>query len=774
MKRKILVSIIALVFLTAGFCAPGWAQSRVSPDKPIIKIQIKGNQTVSTTTILHKMKMRKGDVFQENVLNKELKRLYAMGYFSDVFVETKENVEGVVVIFTVVEKPVIEKIEFQGNVRIRSPHLYKKLSIKEGMLLDFNLIAQDVSEIRTFYIDEGYSRVEVDYRIESDPDTGKAVVVFLVKEGSALKIKSISFEGNENIPAKELEKYMATKPAWFFIRKGAFDEAKFRTDLDRIRAVYRSKGFLDARVTSEVDYSEDSATMHLTVVINEGKNYIVGKISIRGELAFPEEEMRDMIKVKSGDPFDFKKVKEDIDSIRAFYYDKGYMNADIDLQHKVDSITGEMDLAYEIHAHDVVYVGKVNIIGNTKTRDKIIRRELRLYPGEKYDGNTLKRSKERIYNLGFFEDVYFETVPTDEEDVKDLNVSVKETKTGELSFGGGYSSTDAFIGFVQVSQNNFDILNFPTFMGGGQSFTLKGEMGSARTNFFISWADPWILDFPLLFGFDLYRNEHKKYGTSGYDYDERRTGGDLRFGKELTERLATGLVYNLEEIKISQIPDDASQYLRDEAGINTLSRLTWSLNYDDRDNIYSPSKGWVAGMSLENAGGFLGGNKDFLKGYIYVSYYYSILQIAVLELKGRAGLVEPYGQSKTVPIYERFFAGGATTIRGYKERAVGPRDPNDEALYVGGDAMLLGNAEITFPVFKKLLKGAVFFDIGTVMPEARDMFRLAGDQYKMGAGMGVRVKTPIGPVKLDWGYPLSDNHGDKKEGQLYFSVSHGF
>ncbi len=314
----------------------------------MIKIQIKGNQTVSTTTILHKMKMRTGDVFQESVLNKELKRLYAMGYFSDVFVETKENVEGVIVIFTVVEKPVIEKIEFQGNVRIRSPHLYKKLSIKEGMLLDFNLIAQDVAEIRAFYVDEGYSRVEIDYRIESDLDTGKAVVVFLIKEGGALKIKSISFEGNENIPAGELEKYMATKPAWFFIRKGAFDDIKFQTDLDRIRAVYRSKGFLDARVTGKVDYLADNTTMHLTVVINEGKNYIVGKVSIRGELGFPEEKIRNMIKVETGDPFDFKKIKEDMDNIRALYYDKGYMNADIDLQHKVDPVTGEMDLAVAV------------------------------------------------------------------------------------------------------------------------------------------------------------------------------------------------------------------------------------------------------------------------------------------------------------------------------------------------------------------------------------------------------------------------------------------
>ncbi len=781
--KKVFLSgfVLVMVFLFSYSASAQPEQDTVTgqetvteTSKRISTVQIKGNKSVSTTTIINKLKLKPGDIFLESALNKELKRLYATGYFSDVFVETEVHAEGVIVTFVVVEKPIVEKIEFRGNVRIKSPRLSQELSVKEGTLLDFNLLSQDVNAIKIRYVEEGYSKVGVDYEIETKPDTEGVTVVFLVNEGQSLKIRSIKIEGNENLASSEIEKYMATKTEWWFIRKGAFDEEKFQTDLDRIATVYRSKGFLDVRVDSTVEYSPDGQDIHLTILVDEGKEYTVGEISVIGNLAFPENEIREQIKIKSGTAFDFQKIKGDVDNIRAFYYDKGYMDADIGLRHKYNSSTDRMDLIYDIQSHDEIYVGRINVIGNTKTKDKIIRRALRVYPGAKYDGKKLKRSKERIYNLGFFEDVYFETTPTDRKDVNDLNVTVKETKTGELSFGGGYSSIDAFIGFVQIRQRNFDAMDFPTFTGAGQDLTVRGEIGSARTNYFLSWTDPWVLDYPLLFGADLYRQEHKKYGLSGYDYNEMRFGGSARLGKELTDELSTGLVYNLEEVKISDIPGDASEGLKAELGTNTLSRLTWDLRYDTRNNKYSPSQGWISGMSLENAGGFIGGNRAFVKGYIHSSFYYSIFEGIVLELKARFGLASSYAGTEDVPVYERFFAGGAATIRGYKERAVGPRD--SAALFIGGNALAIGNAEVTFPLFKDLLKGAVFYDIGNVMQKPGDLFKTSGggEGYKMGFGAGVRVKTPIGPVKLDYGYPLSENHGDKKEGQFYFSVSHGF
>jgi outer membrane protein insertion porin family len=773
-KRIAFILVIALALFCAGDSAK--AQDRIVSGQRVQEIQVMGNQAISTATIMNRLKMKPGDEVNEAALNNEIRRLYATGYFADVFVRIEDRPEGAIVVFTVAEKPVIGRIEFKGNSKIRTQRLEKRISAKEGDILDFSAASADVSAVRNAYIEQGYSGVDVDYKVEQDPVTGRAVLVFIVREGEARKIRKITFEGNANFPSSELEKFMSTKTAWWWIRKGAFDEEKFQADISRIRNFYRSKGFLDARVTSRMDYSEDGNDMFVTVVIDEGKLYLLGELSIQGELAFPEDEVYFRTKVRSGDPFDLGKIREDVENVRTLYYDRGYMNAEIDIAQKYNASTDRMDLTYNIVAHDVVYVGMVNVIGNIGTKDKVIRREMRLYPGERYDGEKLKKSKERIYNLGYFEDVYFDTSPTSRMDVMDLNVTVKETKTGEFSLGGGYSSVDAFIGFVQLRQRNFDVMNFPTFTGSGQDLTIRAELGSHRTNYFIGWTDPWIFDLPYLFGFDLYRTEQSRSGDTGYGYDETRMGGSLRLGKELTDNLNTGLVYNLEEVKISDIADEATDALKREVGSNFISRITWNLKYDIRDNMFSPTKGFVAGTSIENAGGFIGGDKDFYKFYGYLYYYHSIIENVVLELKGSGGFVQDYGKSDEVPIYERYFAGGARTIRGYKERGVGPRDRGTNSA-LGGEAILIGNAEVSFPVFKNLVKGAVFFDIGNVWEEA-DLKALTGAKddagFKAGAGVGVRVRTPIGPVKLDWGYPLSDNYDDKKEGQFYFSVTHGF
>ncbi|MBF0253027.1 MAG: outer membrane protein assembly factor BamA [Candidatus Omnitrophica bacterium] len=779
--RLRIISVILCVFV-ALFSLVDSSHAQSARGKSLVDIVIKGNYSISSSTILNRLKIKPGDIYDEGALNKEMKRMYGMGFFSDVTVEVEDRADGVIAIFIVTEKPLITEIIFNGNSRLKTPKLKKKINLAEGDLLNFNQIAEDAAAIRNYYIEEGYSEAKVEYTVDTGVSGDTAKVIFNISEGTAMKVKTIKFEGNEKFKSGELAAIMTTKTAWWFIRKGAFDDEKFAEDLARISTFYRSKGFLDVQVTSREDFSDEGKFMNVIVVINEGQQYRIGDVTIKGNLVFGEKEIMDLVKIKTEDPFDYQKMQDDLESIRMFYYDKSYMNAEVDIEHRFNPVTNSMDIVFHVNANQEIYVGKVNISGNTKTKDKVVRREVRLYPGEKYDGKQLKRSKERIYNLGYFEDVFFETVPTSDPNVKDLDVTVKETKTGEFSFGGGYSSVDAFIGFAQIRQRNFDILDFPTFTGAGQDLVIRTELGSARTNYLLSWTDPWIFDYPLLFGFDIYREEHNKFGLSGYGYDEQRTGVSFRLGKELTEYLSMGLVYNLEEIKISNMPDNASNALLKEVGTNVVSKLTWNTNYDKRDNKFSPTKGYFLGSSLENAGGFIGGDKDFVKGTGTAKTYYSIIDNVVLELKGFMGLADNYGKSDELPIYERFFAGGATTIRGYEQRAVGPRDTgSDEA--IGGEAIVTGNAEINFPIYKNIVKGAVFYDVGNVWASVSDVFantdnEISGAKYssgfKQGAGIGVRVKTPIGPVKLDYGYPLSDNYDDKKEGQFYFSISSGF
>jgi outer membrane protein insertion porin family len=446
------------------------------------------------------------------------------------------------------------------------------------------------------------------------------------------------------------------------------------------------------------------------------------------------------------------------------------MNSVVDAERVLNPDTGNIDIAFKIEGKDPVYVGKIDIRGNVKTRELVVRRELRIYPGERFDGAKIKRSKERIYNLGLFENVTFDTEPTDDPAVQNLIVGVKETKTGEFSFGGGYSSIDMLMGFIEVTQRNFDILNFPTFMGGGQNLSLKAELGMVSSNYDISWTDPWIFGFPYAFGFDLYRTEHNKRGDLGWIYDETRWGGDLRLGKEFTDTFRGDMLYRLEDVNISNIIDNASQDVKDEAGSNWISSLTLALTQDTRDNIYNPGKGYLIGFTIEDAGGIFLGDKNFFKGTLSASYYHTFFNIIVLELKGRGGMGGAYGSTAKMPIYERFYAGGANTIRGYKERRVGPRDPGSNEP-IGGDSILVANTELTFPIYERMIKGAVFYDIGNVW-RSSNQFMNGG--YKQGVGVGVRVKTPIGPVRLDYGWPLNKNYDDDQTGELYFSMSRGF
>ena len=747
----------------------GFVFAQSTEEKMILTVKIKGNLAISTQIILSKIRTSPGKVVSQEMINDDIKRLYAMGYFTDVAIDVEDYEKGVAVTIIVEEKPVVSEITFEGNKRLRASQLKKVMQTKEGDMLKFSSLSQDMNELKSFYERNGFNQVEVKYELDKNEDNQVIIKVF-VDEKERIKIKKISVEGNEAVAKKIILGMMSTQTAWLF-RKGYFDNEMFEQDLIKIKMHYQNLGYLDTSITPAFDYEEIKGLMYITLKINEGKQYHVGEIKIGGNIILPKEEVEERVAMKAGDPFSYNKLRGDVESIRGLYYHKGYMNAEIGADRTLDPVNQKINIDFAIDAKEIVYIGKVNIKGNTKTKDVILRRELRIYPGEKFDGDKIKRSKERLYNLGFFEDIYFETIPTDKLNINDLEINVKETKTGEFSFGGGYSSVDEFIGFVQVVQKNFDLLNFPYFTGDGQNLVIKGEIGMVRNDYEISWTEPWIFDYPLAFGFDAYHRTHLRTTNVGYGYKEVRSGGDVRFGKEFWEYFRSDLLYRMENVDISDVADDASQDEKDEEGSNWLSSIIFGVQFDNRDNVFSPTKGVVSTLSVENTGGFLFGDKNFVKGFFSASFYYSPIQKIVIEFKGRAGMGDSYGNTDKIPIYERFYAGGATTIRGYKERRVGPRDPSSNDP-VGGEALLVGNIELTFPIYEKVIKGAVFYDIGNVWGSIEDF--AVGGNYKQGAGIGIRVKTPIGPLKLDWGYPLNDNHDDKREGELYFSMSHGF
>ncbi len=752
--------------------------------KLVTGIDVKGNKNISTNTIVSKMKTRIGSPYQENVVSDDLKRLYLLGYFSDIKIDTQNYKDGVKIILTVVERPIIEKIGFSGMYRItmKDEKLKGMLKSKETQYLDYPNLTEDVRTLEKLYEKMGFSQAQITYKADLNKETNKAKVEFSALEGKKVRIKDIAVEGNKAFPKKRILKLLKTKRAWIF-NAGVLKDEVLKEDIERIKSFYTRGGFTDAVVNYEVKPdAKKTYSLYIYIKIQEGKKYLAGNVTIQGNKEIPEKEILATLKeCIPGKVFSDEALKSDAASIHGLYFDKGYISAQIQDTTSVNSQTGRVDIAYNITENEVAYVAKVKIRGNVKTKDVIIRRELRIRPGEKFDGEKLRRSKERLQNLGFFEEVSYDTEDTNLPDKKDLIVEVKETKTGSFSFGGGYSTVDQFVGFVEVEQKNFDWKNFPYFTGGGQNLKFRASFGTVSSGFDLSFTEPWIFDYPVSFGFDAYRRERKRDSDVGYGYDEKITGGDLRLGKEISEYLRSDLMYKIEEIDISNITDNATNDLKQEVGKNTVSSISPGLTFDSRDNVFDPRKGDYFNGSVQWAGGPLAGDKDFWKFFGRASHYFPMPLNSVLEIRGRVGLAAAYANTERIPIYERFFAGGASSVRGYEERSLGPIDPASKDP-LGGNSMAIGNIEYTYPLFN-FLKVAAFYDVGNVWSKLGDLgssedangVKETGG-FKSGIGLGLRLKTPIGPIMLDYGIPLNKAPGedDKNSGRFHFSASHGF
>lgn len=742
----------------------------ISSGKVVKSIEIKGQKSIGVATILTKIKTRVGQEYRQNVISDDLKRLYNTGYFSDVRVDRQEEDGGFKVIIFVEEKSIVSEITFSKTRQFNKRVLLSKMKTQAGKFLDRKALRDDVGTIEEMYQKKGLSQVEVEVESVLDEATNKTRLHFIIREGYRVKVSRIKILGNSAYKDGRVIKVMKSRSAWLF-NSGFLKDDVLLEDMERVQAFYEKNGYIDARADYQV-IQRRRGKVDVEVTVQEGRRYYVGDIQINGvEVIGKPDIFSAMKEIKPGKVFSKQNLADDMALVKSLYFDKGYIFARVNEATSLNTQTGRVDLKMDIEEGSIAYINKIKVQGNTQTRDIVVRRELRMYPGEQFDGVKMRRSKERLNNLGYFEEVGFDIQDTDEAQKKDLVVDVREAKTGSFSFGGGYSTVDRMIGFVELEQRNFDFTNWPSLTGGGQQLSARAEVGSSRNNMVLSFTEPWIFDNPVSGGFDLYRTQYLRESSTGYAYDQTRTGTKLRLGKEINEYLSSAAYYRIENVKIGNMESNVSADLRDEVGKSTLSVIGGSLTKDKRDSTISPTTGWVLTGASDVAGGPIGGDRDFYRLETSGAYYVPFRYKSVLQFSGRVGMVDAYGDAHKVPIFERYFAGGARSIRGYDERAIGPYDSVTHDA-IGGEGLITATAEYTIPLVD-VIKFATFFDTGNVTAKFGDVLT---DDFYSGYGIGFRVKTPIGPMNLDYGIPLNKEPGEdkRKSGKFYFSVSRGF
>jgi len=732
LKIVICLSLISMLFGTV------YAQGT-----PLVnKIEIRGLKRIEEGAIRAKISQKLGEAVSQEKTNEDIRTIFKMGYFEDVKIELEAFEGGVRLIYIVKEKPTIIRVDFQGNKELDDAKLKEKISITPGSIADTVLIQDNAAKLRNFYEEEGYwlaNVVPVTKKVSGDDIS----LTYQIDEGPKIKLKGLRFEGNKHISASRIKKVMETSDWWIFSflssGSGYYKKDRMESDIEKIRNLYYNEGYLKVIVGEpQLVLDKDKKTMAVTISISEGDAFTVSSVEVTGNKTYDNETIKKLITIVPNTVFRKNLLEKNILAISGLYTENGYAMVSITPDLSPDEKNRTVKVILAINEGTKYRIGKIEVSGNLKTRDKVIRRELRFDEGEIFNSAKLKRSYERINNLNFFETAEIVPKPRADQEVVDLEVRVKERPTGMLSIGGGYSSVDKLIGTVDLTQGNL--------FGKGQFAKVKAELGGKSSFYELSFRDPWFQDKPISLSTGIYRTT-REYS----EYSKKAFGFYVGFGKDLSEYWKGDISYNFERATIYDIKAGASAIVFDQNGTKSTSSITPSIIRDSRDNYLDPSKGSRNAFSVTFAG--LGGSNAFIRTSADSAWYFPIRDSSVL-LRGRIGYAKGIF-NKTLPLYERFYVGGISTLRGIEFGKAGPKDPaTGEA--IGGTTELLFNTEYIFPVLTDMkLKGVVFFDAGNSYEEFNEFGKL---RYTSGAG--VRWISPIGPIRIEWGYNIKKKPGE--------------
>jgi outer membrane protein insertion porin family len=751
-----------------------------------IDVQYAGPASISKERLLANMRTRVGQPYSEQAVEEDIRNLYATGNVVNVRIFGEPKGDGVKVIVVLQAKARITTVDIEGAKDVKLSKIRDKISVKPGDAASEAAMAADRQKILEYYASKGFKDIDVTYKLDVNEKLGTARLVYVINEGGKTAIKAVRFEGNKAFKSSELlsvvktRKYRAVLSP--ILKTGRVSQDQLDEDTVALREFYQNKGYSDVQVSApRLDQSKGK--VEVVFSISEGAPYTVGRVSFKGGKLFAEDQLARATKLRSGSVFSPSSVQTDVKALQDLYGARGY----VDFQAGVRTTPGGdhvTDVTFSVEEGTPANVGRINITGNTRTKDKVIRREMALAPGELFNTVRMEASKQRLNNLNFFQKVDVYPSESGNKDQRDLNVVLEEKRTGSLNFGAGFSSVDSLLGFVELTQSNFDAANWPTFTGGGQKFRTRLQYGAKRKDASIALTEPYFMDQKLSLGGELFFHDDS-YGSTLYSAE--RYGFELVARKPLTEFSYGRLGYRVEQAKlhdVNQSDNGTPQSVKNLAslGAQVKSQIFTGVTYDSRDSLFLTRKGERLDLSTFVSGGPIGGDIQIYGWNAEASKYFRFKWDTILTLNAQAGVVdswgtrnEKYNLTDYVPLYDRLFLGGANDLRGFKYHYVGGKgNIKDSATKepIGGKTLARATAEYTVPVIDKV-RGAVFYDIGFVNGDSYDF---SYSDYNSDIGIGLRLDLPIGPVRIDYAVPskYDKDLNESGHGRFNFNVGYQF
>lgn len=754
---KLKISLICLIFLLMfsgavlaaddDISIKSDANEDLSGDRvKITAIHIEGNRRIEDAAIKMQLITRVDDIFDISRINEDIKNIFKMGYFKDIKVIAKETDHGRELIYIVSENPSIKIIKLNGNKKLKNDELLEIITLKNRDILKLSRIKENEERIKAFYNSKGFFDAEISYELIhlSDHDVD---VVYKIKENKKAYVEEIKFSGNKTFEDSELSDEMETsEKGWFsFITSsGLLNKDMLEIDRNRLANFYQNKGFIEIKVGQPV-ITQEGNKIYIAIAIEEGDRYKVGSVDITGDLIEDKEVFLSKLNTdKSKDYYSREVLRWDIDTLTRFYADKGFAYADISPVIKKDTENKLLNITFNIIKGNLIYFDRITVSGNTKTRDKVIRRELRVVEAELFSATGLQKSEGRLRKTDFFKNVSIQTTDGAEDDKINLNIEIEEQPTGSMSFGAGYSSEDGLTGMASISQRNF--------LGRGQGIGLSLNVTEKSKYYDISFTEPYFLDTSLSAGIDLGRLNRE------YDaYDKKSDRFNLRFSYPVSDLWRVYTSYRIENTRVTNIDEDASYIIFNFEGNYRTHAVKWIVERDSRDRTLMPTRGSLNYVSCEFAGKPLAGNVGFVKYNTYSDWFFPLFWKLVFRTKLQTGYIQER-KSGELPLYEKFYVGGINTVRGMEYGEASPEDPSTGDI-LGAYTMVVNNFEILFPLIPKAnMQGVFFFDIGRGFDKWEEV---RFNDLRRTAGAGIRWFSPMGPLRLEWGYNLKreDNEG---------------